>query len=129
MFFARLQALSEDGFDVGGVRVYPNTFTNNSRRKPSWELFFFGRADIVLDLLVQEIRFVHFPCGCYLLGIERREVLLNDTILKKHGVIYLVEYSGLEREGAFYLTSFNTVSGSQSIRIMAESLLPKSLTE
>ena len=28
-----------------------------------------------------------------------------------------------------YLTSFNTVSGSQSIRIMAESFLPKSLTE
>ena len=60
------------------------------------ELLLFGRADIVLDLLVQEIRFVHFPCGCYLLSIERREVLLNDTILKKHGVIYLVEYSGLE---------------------------------
>ena len=42
---------------------------------------------------------------------------------------FLVEYSGLEREGAFYLTSFNTVSGSQSIFMIADNFFPKSLTE
>ncbi len=32
----------------------------------------------------------HFPGGGYLLGIERREVLLNDAILKKNSISYLL---------------------------------------
>ena len=53
-------------------------------KKTLLELFFFGRADVVLNGRVEEIRFVGIPGGCHLLLIKQCSVFLYDGILKEH---------------------------------------------
>ena len=43
-------------------------------------------TDILLNGRVEEICLVYLPRLVYLLRLHRREVFLDDTILKKHGI-------------------------------------------
>ena len=71
-----------------GVERIPKDLHEQFPQESFLELLLFAWSNILLYLLVQEISLIHFPRGCYLIGIERREVLLNDAILKEHSINY-----------------------------------------